>query len=155
MTLKHGVLYTVDTMQALKASKKSSRSQSLAGGSSEGTGVSPGVPDESTVIPATSKSEYIEEDDDDEKIEWVDTDEEEEKNDDDDDKSINLKKTYDEFVHREEHVQDDDEETDDEFVHGDEQVNDDEDEEMTNAKDAGTGYGDEDIIVAAKEDACW
>ncbi|GJR91135.1 hypothetical protein Tco_0215146 [Tanacetum coccineum] len=92
------------------------------------------------------ESEYIEEDDDDEKIEWVDTDEEEEKNDDDDDKSIDLKKTYDEFVHSEEHAQDNDEETDDEFVHGDEQVNDDEDEEMTNAKDAGTGYGDEDII---------
>ncbi|GKF09760.1 hypothetical protein Tco_0043984 [Tanacetum coccineum] len=43
-----------DTMQALKASKKSSRSQSLTGGSSEGTGVASGVPDESTVIPATS-----------------------------------------------------------------------------------------------------
>nr|GFB07869.1 hypothetical protein [Tanacetum cinerariifolium] len=31
----------VDTLQALKASKKSSRSQSLAGGLSGGTGVSP------------------------------------------------------------------------------------------------------------------
>ncbi|GJZ04269.1 hypothetical protein Tco_0537544 [Tanacetum coccineum] len=39
-----------DMMQALKASKKSNRSQSLAGGSSEGTGVSPGVPDESTLV---------------------------------------------------------------------------------------------------------
>nr|GEV65594.1 hypothetical protein [Tanacetum cinerariifolium] len=43
-----------DTMQALKASRKSVISQSLAGGSSEGTDVSPGVPDKSTVIHATS-----------------------------------------------------------------------------------------------------
>nr|GEY20192.1 hypothetical protein [Tanacetum cinerariifolium] len=42
------------TMQALNASKKLSRSQPHAGGSSEGTGVLPGVPDESTVILITS-----------------------------------------------------------------------------------------------------
>nr|GEV74466.1 hypothetical protein [Tanacetum cinerariifolium] len=123
------------------------------GGSSEGTGVTPRVPDESTVIPATSskgtgtkpgildeekitseanvildwgseqESEYSEEDDD---------------NDDDDDKSINLEETDDEeaddeFVHSGENVQDDDEEsydeeTNDELVHADEQVNNEEDE---------------------------
>ncbi|GKG68072.1 hypothetical protein Tco_0747321, partial [Tanacetum coccineum] len=33
-------------MQALKANRKTNRSQSLTGGSSEGTGVSPGVPNE-------------------------------------------------------------------------------------------------------------
>nr|GEZ20279.1 hypothetical protein [Tanacetum cinerariifolium] len=37
----------------LIASRKSSRSQSLTRGSSKGTGISPGVPNESTVIPAT------------------------------------------------------------------------------------------------------
>ncbi|GJR06910.1 hypothetical protein Tco_0529894 [Tanacetum coccineum] len=51
-----------DTMKALKESKKTSRRQPGIGGSSEGTGVSPGVPDESTVIPTTS-SEGIEYDD--------------------------------------------------------------------------------------------
>ncbi|GKD89655.1 hypothetical protein Tco_1365162 [Tanacetum coccineum] len=141
--------------------KKSSRSQSLASGSSEGTGVSPGVPDETIVIPATSsegtKSEHTEEDDD-EKIEWVDTHEEEEKKDEDDDKIINIEKTDDEetddeFVHSDEHVQNDDEETNDEFVHGDEQVNDDEDEEITNDEDADTRNSDEEITDAAKADA--
>nr|GEZ81663.1 hypothetical protein [Tanacetum cinerariifolium] len=42
-----------NTMQALKAIRKSKTSQSLNEGSSEGTGVSPGVLDESTVIPTT------------------------------------------------------------------------------------------------------
>nr|GEU52669.1 hypothetical protein [Tanacetum cinerariifolium] len=89
----------VDTMKVLKESKNTSRRQSGTRGSSEGTSVSPGVPDESTVIPATSsegtgtkpevpdeekvtseanvileygseqKSEYSEEEDDDETIE--------------------------------------------------------------------------------------
>ncbi|GJY75986.1 retrovirus-related pol polyprotein from transposon TNT 1-94 [Tanacetum coccineum] len=109
-----------DTMQALKESKKTSRRQSGIGGSSKGIGVLPWIPDESTVIPATS-SEGIG------TKPGVDTDEEEEKKDDDDDKSIDLEKTdgeetNDEFVHGEEHVQDDDEETDDEFVHDDEQA---------------------------------
>ncbi|GJY98335.1 hypothetical protein Tco_0515245 [Tanacetum coccineum] len=122
------------------------------------------VPDESTVVPATSseetkKSEYTEEDDDDdEKIEWVNNDEEKEKNDDDDDKSIDLEtiddeETDDEFVHSEENVQDDDEETDDELVHANEQVNDNKDEEMTNAEDADTGNGDEEIFDTIKVDA--
>ncbi|GJW92207.1 hypothetical protein Tco_0169760 [Tanacetum coccineum] len=56
-------------------------------------------------------------------------------------------------MHSKEHVQDDDEKTDDESVHGDQQVNDDDEEEMTNAKDAKTGNGDEEITVAAKADA--
>ncbi|GJW38114.1 hypothetical protein Tco_0063959 [Tanacetum coccineum] len=149
-----------DTIKALKASRKSIRSQPHAGGPSEGTGTKSGVPDESTVTPTTSKedSEYTEEDDDDENIEWVDTDEEEDKNDDDDDKSIDLEKiddeeTDDEFVQLEEYVQDDDEETHDETVHGDEKVNDDENEEMTNAKDVYMGNGDEVITYMAKADA--
>nr|GEX33977.1 hypothetical protein [Tanacetum cinerariifolium] len=43
-----------NTMQVLKAIKKSSRSQPHTGGSSKGTGVSPRVLDESTVIVTTS-----------------------------------------------------------------------------------------------------
>ncbi|GKF62280.1 hypothetical protein Tco_0182334, partial [Tanacetum coccineum] len=43
-----------DIMKALKASRKSSRSQPHAGGSSEGTSTKPGVPDESTGILSTS-----------------------------------------------------------------------------------------------------
>ncbi|GKA96836.1 retrovirus-related pol polyprotein from transposon TNT 1-94 [Tanacetum coccineum] len=153
-TLTHEEQLAVDIMQALKESKKISRRQPNTGGSSEGTGTKPGVPDESTVTPITSSegtgTKPGEDDDDDENIKCVDTDEEEENNDDDDDKSIDLKKTNDEetndeFMHSEEHVQGGDEETDDEFVHGDEQVNDDEDEEMTNAEDVDVGNGDEEI----------
>ncbi|GJZ14419.1 hypothetical protein Tco_0549649 [Tanacetum coccineum] len=44
----------VDTMKALKESKKTCRRQPGPGGSSEGTSVSLGVPDESIVVPATS-----------------------------------------------------------------------------------------------------
>ncbi|GJY35201.1 hypothetical protein Tco_0420579 [Tanacetum coccineum] len=43
-----------DTMKALKESKKTSRRQPGTRASSEGTVVSPGVLDESKVIPATS-----------------------------------------------------------------------------------------------------
>ncbi|GJT72658.1 hypothetical protein Tco_1031944 [Tanacetum coccineum] len=43
-----------DTMQALKENKKTSRRQPGTGGSSEGTGRIPGVPDESTVVSAIS-----------------------------------------------------------------------------------------------------
>ncbi|GJR49562.1 hypothetical protein Tco_1400083 [Tanacetum coccineum] len=144
-----------DMMEALKASRKSIRSLLHAGGSSKGTGSKLGVPNESTVTPTTSSEGTG---DDDGNIKWVDTDEEEEKNDDDDDdKIIILEKTDDEetdneFVHSEENVQDDDEETDDKLVHADEQVNDDEDEEITNAKDADTGNGDEEITDTAKLD---
>ncbi|GKA43706.1 hypothetical protein Tco_0736430 [Tanacetum coccineum] len=104
-----------DTMQALNASKKISKSQSHTGGSSERVGVSPEVPDESTGIFTTSSEgtenkcdrsneAHVEE----EEIEWLTTDEEEEKqvDQDDDDRSINIEET------------DNDEKTDDEFVHG-------------------------------------
>ncbi|GJT21412.1 hypothetical protein Tco_0891349 [Tanacetum coccineum] len=108
--------------------KKTSRRQPSTGGSSEGTGVSPGVPDESTVGSEQERG-YSEEEDDDETIKWVDTDKKEEKKDDDDDKSIDLKQTN-------------EEETDDEFVH-----------EMTNAEVEESGNGDEEISNAAKVDA--
>nr|GEV11820.1 hypothetical protein [Tanacetum cinerariifolium] len=111
-------------MKALKESKKTSRRHPSTGGSNKGAGISPGVPDESIFVLATSSKGT-----------------EEEKDDDNDDKSINVEKTddeetNDEFVHSEENVQDDDEETDDELLHVDEQVNVDEVEEMTNAEDA-------------------
>nr|GEY14122.1 hypothetical protein [Tanacetum cinerariifolium] len=120
-----------------------SRRQLGTRGSSKGTGVSLGVLDESTVVPATSsegtgtkpgdkekvtseanvllkwgskqESEYSKEENDDETIEWVDTNKEEENKDDDNDKSIDLEQI-------------DDEETDDEFVHGEEHVQDNDEE---------------------------
>ncbi|GJY96901.1 hypothetical protein Tco_0513811, partial [Tanacetum coccineum] len=122
-TLTHEEQIAVDIKKALKESKKTSKRQPCTRGSSEGTGVSPGVLDESTVILATSsegtESEYTKEENNDETIEWVDTNEEDEKKDEDDNQSINLEQTN-------------DEETDDEFVHGKEHVHDD-DEEITDA----------------------
>ncbi|GJZ76257.1 hypothetical protein Tco_0640722 [Tanacetum coccineum] len=100
-------------MQALKASRKSTRSQPYVRGSSEGTGTKLGVPDESTVILKKTlidgngiRKHNSEEENVDEEIDWVYSDEEEEKkddDDDDDDKSIDIKEIG-------------DEETDDEFV---------------------------------------
>ncbi|GJR20478.1 hypothetical protein Tco_0969005 [Tanacetum coccineum] len=148
---------STDIMQALKESKKTSRRQPGTKGSSEGTGVSPGVPDESTVIPATSMTE--EDQGGDEEVDLIDFDEDEEKkDDDDDDKSIDLEKiddeeTDDEFVHSGEYVHTDDKETDDEFVQGDEQANEDEDEEMTNVKVEDSGKGDAEISDVAKANA--
>nr|GEU95680.1 hypothetical protein [Tanacetum cinerariifolium] len=109
--------------------KKSSRSQSITGGSSEGTDVSLRVPDESTVNLATSseESEY--------------TNEEEEKNDDDDDKSIDLEMT-------------DDEETNDEFVHEDEEMTNVKDVETENGDEEITdaAKADADKTKEAKDD---
>ncbi|GJU96605.1 retrovirus-related pol polyprotein from transposon TNT 1-94 [Tanacetum coccineum] len=138
-------------MQALKESKKTNRRQPSTIGSSERTGVSPGVPDEEKVTSeenvilkwgSKQESEYSKEDQgDDEDVDWIDSDDDEEKkNDTDDDKSIDL-----EMI--------DDEETDDEFVHGNEQVNDDEDEEITNAEVEESGNSDEENTDAENTDA--
>ncbi|GJZ90286.1 hypothetical protein Tco_0662213 [Tanacetum coccineum] len=113
-----------DTMQALKASRKSSRSQRHAGGSSKGTGAKPEVHDESTVILTTSHKGT-----------------EEKKDDDDDDRSIDIEKT------------DDEEESDNEFVQGDKYVQDDVDEEMKDAEVAETRKSDEEITDMEKADA--
>ncbi|GKA97953.1 hypothetical protein Tco_0825847, partial [Tanacetum coccineum] len=114
-----------DTMQAVKASRKSNRSQALTRGPSEGTSVSPRVSNKSTVIPATSS-------------EGTGTKpgvlDEEKKDDDDDDKGIDIEET-------------DDEETDDEFVR------DDVDKEIKDAEVAESGNGDEEIFDTAKADA--
>nr|GFA15558.1 hypothetical protein [Tanacetum cinerariifolium] len=134
-------LEAINTMQALKESKKTSRRQPGTEGSSEETGRTPGVPNESTVVFATSsegtstKLGVVNE----EKVTSEENDEEK-KDDVDDDKSINLEMT-------------DDEETEDEFVQGDEQVNYDENEEMKNAKVDESRKGDEENIDAAKADA--
>nr|GEW39947.1 hypothetical protein [Tanacetum cinerariifolium] len=150
-----------NTMKALKESKKTNRRQPDTRGSCEGTGVSPGVPYDSTVILATSsegtdtkpgvadkekvtsednviiewgseqESEYTEKEDADEKNEWVDTNEEEKKKDDDDEKSIDLEHTDDEKL----------------------MMNSCMDEEMTNAEVDKFRNNDEEITDAAKVDA--
>nr|GEX48623.1 hypothetical protein [Tanacetum cinerariifolium] len=137
-----------DIMQALKESKKTNRRQPGTRGSNKGPGVSSRVPDESTVVSATShkgsgtkvrvpNEEKVTSK---EKV-ILEFDEDEEKKDDiDDDKSIDLEIK-------------DDEETDDEFVQGIEQVNDAEDEEVTNAEVEESGNGDAEISDAAKADA--
>ncbi|GJT37952.1 hypothetical protein Tco_0937817 [Tanacetum coccineum] len=141
-----------DTMQALKASKRISRSRPHTRGSSEGTGVSTGVLDESIVIFIMSsdvigaseakadstldwgskeESEYSEEENVDEEIEWLSTDDEEEnqeeQDDDNDDKSIDIEET-DKDERRE----------DDEYVHNDEYVHKEDDEEMKDVDVAAT-----------------
>ncbi|GJV47780.1 hypothetical protein Tco_1437992 [Tanacetum coccineum] len=160
-----------NVIQALKESKKTNRKQPGTGGSNEGTGVSSGVPNESTVIPATSsegtgtkpkvpdeekvtyeekvilkwgseqESEYSEEDQSDD--EEVDWIDSDEDEEKKDD--IDDKSIDLEMT--------DYEETDDEFVHGVEQVNDEEDEEMTNAKVKVSRNGDEENTDAAKTDS--
>nr|GEW26559.1 hypothetical protein [Tanacetum cinerariifolium] len=114
---------TANVMQALKASIKSSRSQSLTRGSSEGTCFTPRVPNKSTVILASSS-------------EGTDK---EKKDGDDDDESIDIKDT-------------DDEETDDEFIRGDEYVQANVDKEMKDAEVDDTRNDDEEITDTTKED---
>ncbi|GJS31641.1 hypothetical protein Tco_0492261 [Tanacetum coccineum] len=134
-----------NTVQALKASRKSLRSRPHAGRSSEGTGTKPGVLDESKIILRPSSEGNGA------KPGVPDEDEENKEDDDaDDDKSIDLKETDNEFIHIEEYVQEDDEETNDELVHEDERVHDDADEEMTDAEDTETGEDDEGITDAEK-----
>ncbi|GJY53874.1 hypothetical protein Tco_0445538 [Tanacetum coccineum] len=122
-----------DTMQALKARKKISKSQPHTRGSSEGTGVSPEVSDELIVILTTSSEETGT------KPEVLD--DVKKKNDDNDDRSIDITEI------------DDDEETDDEFVHGDEYVHDDVGEKMKDAEVTETGKDDEEINDAEMTDA--
>nr|GEX32455.1 hypothetical protein [Tanacetum cinerariifolium] len=125
-----------DTMQALKESNKPNRRQPGTGGSSEGTDIISGVPDESTFVSANlsegtgTKPRVLDE-------EKVST--KEKKDDANDEKSINLEMT-------------DDEETDDEVLQGKEYVNDDKDEDMSNADVKESGNGDEEDTDAAKAD---
>ncbi|GKD74116.1 hypothetical protein Tco_1332398 [Tanacetum coccineum] len=135
-----------DTMQELKASKKLSKSQPHAGGSSEGAGVSPGVPDESTVILTTSSERAgtkpgvpdevkgSSEAKADSAIDWGSEEEENILR-----KELLIKRKT-----------DDDEEFDDEFVHGDEYVHDDVDEEMKDVEDTETRKDNDEITDAEK-----
>ncbi|GJS15607.1 hypothetical protein Tco_0410079 [Tanacetum coccineum] len=141
-----------DIMQALKESKKPNKRQPGTRGSGEGIIFIPGVPNESTVVFATSsegigseqESEYLEEElSDVEEINWSDfkEDDKKKKDDVDNDKSIDLEMTN-------------DEETDDEVLQGKEKVNYDEDEEMTNDEAEESRNGDEEEETdAAKADA--
>nr|GEV13919.1 hypothetical protein [Tanacetum cinerariifolium] len=138
----------VDTMKALKESKKTNRRQPDTRGSSEGAGVSPKVPDKSIVVRATSsertdtKPGVLDE----EKViskenvilEWGSEQESKySKEDHRDDEEVDWI-DFDEDEEKKDDTKDDKsidlEMTDDEFVHGDEQVNGDDDEEMLNVK---------------------
>ncbi|GJU30767.1 hypothetical protein Tco_1174356 [Tanacetum coccineum] len=163
-----------DTIQALKASRKSSKIQPHVGGSSEGTGASPGVPDESTVILTTSsegtgtkpgvpdevkgaskaKAEYT--------LDWGSEEESEYSEEETVDEEIEWLTTDEEEEKKDDDEDDisidivktdDDEETDDEFVHSDEYVHDNVDEEMKDTKDTETGKDDDDITDVEKTDA--
>ncbi|GJV33300.1 retrovirus-related pol polyprotein from transposon TNT 1-94 [Tanacetum coccineum] len=162
-----------DIMQALKESEKPNRRQPGTEVSSEGTGIIPGVPDESTIVFATSSEgtgtktgvpdkEKVSTE---EKVilEWgseqeseyskEELSEEEEidwiDSEDDDEKKDDT--NDDKSINLE---MTDDEETDDEVLQGKEQVNDDEDEEMTNAKvkESRNGDEEEDTDVAKAND---
>ncbi|GKC69553.1 hypothetical protein Tco_1115436 [Tanacetum coccineum] len=123
--MSHDPSQKLKGVQALKESKKISRRQPGTGGSSEGTGRIPGVPDESTVTLSTSS-------------EGTGT-----KPGVPDEEKVTSKAKADVILDW----------GSEEEIHGDEQVNDDEDEEMTNAKDADIRNGDEEITDTAKADA--
>ncbi|GKD93147.1 hypothetical protein Tco_1372984 [Tanacetum coccineum] len=163
---------TLNVMQALKESKKTNSRQPGTEGSSEGTVRIPGVPDESTVISATSsegtstkpgvpdkekvtteekvilewgskkESEYSEEDLNREEDIDLIDSEEDDKKKDDTDDDKSIDL---EMI--------DDEETDDEVLQGKEQANDDEDEEMLNVEVEDSEKGDAEVFDAAKADA--
>nr|GEU66333.1 hypothetical protein [Tanacetum cinerariifolium] len=138
----------------------------------KGTGVSPWVPDESTVVPATSSKETgtILEVLNKEKVtykekvilEWGSKQESKySKEDQGDDKEVDWidsdkdeeKKDDTDDDKRIDLEMNDDEETNDEFVHYVEQVNDDEDEDMTNNEVKESGNGNEYNTDAAKTNA--
>ncbi|GKB41938.1 hypothetical protein Tco_0886880 [Tanacetum coccineum] len=158
-------------MQAIKVNKRTLRSRPHAGGSSEGTCIPPGVPDESTDTFKTlcegtviklgvpdevqakandildwgseNESGYSKEE---VEVEWLYSDDMEEKKDDDDD---------DQSIDNEDNNDDErttsDEEYDEYGAHDDEYVHDDVDEEMRNVDVAETGKDDE-MIDAVKAD---
>ncbi|GKD70916.1 hypothetical protein Tco_1325006 [Tanacetum coccineum] len=134
-------------METLKASRKSIRSQSHAGGLCEGTGTKTGVPDESTVTPTTSsegtgtkpgvldeetvmsdaKSDVI--------LDWDSEQKSEYSEEGDDDENIEWVDTDEEEEKNDDDddksidlEKTDDEETDDEFVHSEENVQEDDEE---------------------------
>ncbi|GJS16130.1 retrovirus-related pol polyprotein from transposon TNT 1-94 [Tanacetum coccineum] len=136
----------IDTIKALKESKKTSRRQQDTGGSCKGSGIKPGFLDEFIVV-STTLSEGTG------TIPRVP----------DEEKVISEEKVIFEWGSKQESEyseenQHDDEEVD--WIYSDkeddnkreEQVNDDEDEEMTNAKVEDSGKGNAEISDAAKAD---
>ncbi|GJU41386.1 hypothetical protein Tco_1194343 [Tanacetum coccineum] len=147
-------LLAADTMQAIKESKKINRRQPNSGGSSEGTGSIPGVPDESTIVFSPSsegtgtKPGVLDEEKDifeakadtildrgsEEESEYSDEENVNEEEDDciysDDDEDKKDDVDDDKSIDLENI---DDDETDDEFVYSDEYANNNEDEEMNDA----------------------
>ncbi|GJZ39092.1 retrovirus-related pol polyprotein from transposon TNT 1-94 [Tanacetum coccineum] len=168
---KNSKSVATEIMQALKESKKTSKRQSGTGGSNEGTGTKPGVPNEFTVISATSsegtgtkpwvpdkekditkenvilewglkqESEYSEED--------QLSDEEKDDKDDDVDDEVN------DYIKDDEDADDEDAETKsnkDDIYKYKIRVHKDEDEEMLNVEAEDSGKGDEEVIDATKAD---
>ncbi|GJY26827.1 hypothetical protein Tco_0401553, partial [Tanacetum coccineum] len=146
----------VDTMKALKESRKSSRRQPSTGGSNEGTGRKPGVPDESTVVSAaSSKGTGVKPGVPDE-----DKDITEEK--DDQDKDVDIEKEGDADDEGDAHISDthdaDDKNEETELDEDDIykykiRLRIDKDERMSNAEVAGSDKVDEEVSDAAKADA--
>nr|GEX10578.1 hypothetical protein [Tanacetum cinerariifolium] len=134
-------------MQAFKESKKTSRRQPGTGGSNEGTGSKPGVPDESTVISATlSKGTGIKP--------GV-PDEEKDITEEKDDKDGDADKEGDDHISDTQDVDDEDIETksdEDDIYKYKICVRKDEDEEMINTEVDDSDKGDEEITNAAKAD---
>ncbi|GJV88058.1 hypothetical protein Tco_1531996 [Tanacetum coccineum] len=158
-------------MQALKESKKTSRRQPGTGGSNEGTGSKPGVPDESTAVSATSsegigaKPGVLDEDKEitEEKVilEWGDEHDSEfsdEDSDDDekDDKDVDADDEADDHVSDTQDADDEDDETEsdeDEIYKYKIRVRNKEDVEMKEAEGEESDKGEEKVTDAAKEEA--
>nr|GEV01431.1 copia protein [Tanacetum cinerariifolium] len=143
-------LEVVDNMQALKESRKTSRRQHGYEGSNERTSTIPEIPDESTVIFATSsdgtgseqESEYSKED-------QLGDKEKDEKDGDADDEG-------DDYISNNQDADDEDAETEfdeDEIYKYKIRVHKDEDVEMSNAKVEDSDKGDEEVTDAAKENS--
>ncbi|GJU00711.1 hypothetical protein Tco_1111049 [Tanacetum coccineum] len=159
-----------DIMQALKESKKTSRRQPSNGGSNEGAGSKPGVPDESIIVSATSSegTDAIWVPDEEKNItkekvilEWGDEQDSEFSDDDNDDVEKD-DKDYDADDKGDDHVSDtkdvDDEDIkteydEDEIYKYKICVRKDEDVEMKDAEVDDSDKGDEEITEAAKADA--
>ncbi|GJR44700.1 hypothetical protein Tco_1312803 [Tanacetum coccineum] len=160
-----------DFMQALKESKKTSRRQPGTEGSNEGTGSKPWVPDESTVISATSSEGTSikpgvpdeEKDITEEKVilEWEDEQDSEYYDDDNDDvekddKDGDANDEGDDYISDTHDADDEDVETEsdeDDIYKYKIRVRKDEDEEMINAEVDDSDKGYEEITDAAKADA--
>ncbi|GKF29749.1 hypothetical protein Tco_0096091, partial [Tanacetum coccineum] len=145
-------------MQALKESKKTSKRQPSTEGSSEGIGTIPGVPDESTVISATSsegigtKPGVLDEEKEITKenviLEWGSKQESEYSKEDilDDEEKDDKEGDVDN--------EDDETESDEDDIYKYKiHVHKDEDEEMINAEVVNSDKGDEEITDVAKADA--